>query len=277
MTFGELKSSVIRLGFERELEDDDVLLPTLSRALYAMYADLGVTSTVKLPWPRRKMRLLASVIDHKPGAVETFTLDGMACSFTLSGEGSYTLSSGATERTYRFDSYMQPIRLFTAPGSVLTFKGDYAFSVFDLSVIESVRNNIVADIPLFAERNELNLGRKFPDFISLERAPTSASGEIIKGAYAEGSTLRMPDDFSGQVLITYRRSPAVPAGEVSEVLDIPTGAEELVPLITASYIWLDDDPEKAQYYMSLYLDGLRSYKRISHSGTCAPYITNGWA
>jgi hypothetical protein len=42
-------------------------------------------------------------------------------------------------------------------------------------------------------------------------------------------------------------------------------------------MWLDDDVQKAQYYMSLYRDLVANVKRYSTNKIDAKYSVNGWA
>ena len=63
----------------------------------------------------------------------------------------------------------------------------------------------------------------------------------------------------------------------SEV-DIPREIEHLVPLLTAAYVWLDDDEEKASYYMAIYRENLASLKLYSTSCKNNSYVDlTGWA
>ena len=66
--------------------------------------------------------------------------------------------------------------------------------------------------------------------------------------------------------------------ELDGELDIDPECEHLLALLSASYIWLDDDAEKAQYYMSLYREGMASLKLYSTRCVNAEYEdVTGWA
>jgi hypothetical protein len=51
----------------------------------------------------------------------------------------------------------------------------------------------------------------------------------------------------------------------------------MLPLLTAAFMWLDDDAGKAQYYMSLYRDLVANTKRYSSNKIDTVYRVNGWA
>ena len=58
---------------------------------------------------------------------------------------------------------------------------------------------------------------------------------------------------------------------------MPEETRELLPLLVASYLWLDDDPEKAEYYRALYADGINILRRNVFRRLDNVYKTNGWA
>ena len=65
---------------------------------------------------------------------------------------------------------------------------------------------------------------------------------------------------------------------IVSALDIPSELEHLVALVTASYVWLDDDPEKAQYYMSLYREGMSALKIYTRRAVDTAFTdATGWA
>jgi hypothetical protein len=51
----------------------------------------------------------------------------------------------------------------------------------------------------------------------------------------------------------------------------------LLPLLIASYIWLDDEPEKAQYYLNLYTERSFAISNATRANSTLPFISvNGW-
>jgi hypothetical protein len=89
---------------------------------------------------------------------------------------------------------------------------------------------------------------------------------------------RIPSDFSGKITLTYKRGAKNVTGIADEKILVPEGCGHLVALLAASYIWLDDDSEKAEYYMSLYREGMSAVKYYNRLQIGANYLsTNGWA
>ena len=59
--------------------------------------------------------------------------------------------------------------------------------------------------------------------------------------------------FFGTVTLRYKPYPKkISKNESDSPIDIPRELESLLPLLCASYVWLDDNPERSQYYLELY-------------------------
>jgi hypothetical protein len=90
--------------------------------------------------------------------------------------------------------------------------------------------------------------------------------------------VRAPFDFRGELYLAYYRSPSpINGNNPDELIDVSDECAPMLPLLTASFMWLDDDAAKAQYYMSLYRDMIANVKRYSISKVDAQYSVNGWA
>ena len=89
----------------------------------------------------------------------------------------------------------------------------------------------------------------------------------------------LPYGYIGEAVIRYRRSaPEVSINAPDRELDIPGELETLVPLLAAAYVWLDDDADKAQYYMSLYREGMSAVKLYTRGGVNTEFCdATGWA
>lgn len=278
MTHNQLKNAVIRLGFETGLDDDGALAPALSRAMYTVYLDRPVRRTVRISVPKSNATLIISEFTHTPGEDERFILSGCAYSFRVSGKGRYTLRKGAVEFTEEFDSDMTEIKGMNSPKDEITFSGEYAYAVYSLASHSALNGPDKSDIPIYGESHKIDLVSRYGDFLAPDSEPRDSRGAPIEGSAIKDGVLSLPYDFSGELTLTYRRCPVVPSGDdKDEKIDIPSETEELLPLLVASYLWLDDDPEKAQYYLSLYKDGISTLRRFSPMHMDHAYVTNGWA
>lgn len=280
MTYAKLKYATARLGFENDIEDDGVLLAALSRAIHTLYIDRPTEVVTRVVKPRYDGTLLFSSMTHKPGKTEEFRLDGRAFSMILSGSGRFTIISDVDgdEDSESFSGANTEIRRIIQHPATIRFEGDLAYDVISLTVYPSYRSGKGADVPLYDERCELSLSDAIPDFLALAAPVCDGYGNEIPGVRTRADRLILPDGYHGELLITYCRAPTMPSGaDPDEELDIPRDSEELIPLLTASFVWLEDEPEIAQYYRALYSDGIASLRRNMPGTGSSEYVTNGWA
>ena len=199
-------------------------------------------------------------------------------SFTVSGKGSYVYSVADIVREHSFDSELSEVRSFIGDGVTVSFIGDYGYTVYNLAVCDELTSERPEDIPLWDERLTTDLKRALGDYLGPYKQPESISGTPIAGAYVIDGVMHVPENHYGPIVLTYRRAPIMPSGyEDDEPIDVPLECAELLPLLLASYIWLDDDPDKSDLYRALYRDGMGTLMRFMPKETGAPYLTNGWA
>lgn len=131
----------------------------------------------------------------------------------------------------------------------------------------------------------IDLAEEAEDFLSLPASPLSA------GAEGEAHTLfREGRDFTVRgsritflhripmpVTVHYVRA-ARPLSEdtLDEPLDVHPMAESLLPLLTASYLWLDDRGELATHYLAMYRTEAEELRRLLYSHGSVTVKTNGW-
>lgn len=280
MKYQELISTVARLGFETEIEDDVAFRGAVSRGLYTIFNDrptLKHRTIIKRDYGNIP---LCGLFTHDPRHPEVFALpdDGTAFSFKIYGDGYYTMSDGEVVTDVEISGEGDAVKAFYKKGARITFGGDTSYTVTSLSAFKNSFSNSISDIPVAADAGVIIISERIPDFLAPEDPPKDNRGGIIAGAEIEGDRLILPDDFVGEVHLTYRRKPAIPVGvSLNEDIDIPAECTELLPLIVASYIWLDDEPERAQYYLSLYKDGINGIRRFASRQVSPSYETNGWA
>lgn len=278
MTFGKLKDAVARLGFEREIEDDGALMPALYRALRTIFTDRPCEASKRLIKPAFSGKLVIPRLEHAGGKTEKYPLFGKALSMLLSGRGAFTIRSAAGTERKEFDSPYFPVRTRIGADAVIEFSGDYDFSVISLTCFETLRSASIGELPLYGERNDLSLGALIPDLLTISEPLTDSCGRVIPDVKQIGESVTLPDGYSGEVVVRYHRAPLLPSGAYpDEPIDVPTECAELLPLLVASYIWLEDSPDTAQYYLSLYRDGMDTLRRRMPRRGAIKYETNGWA
>lgn len=136
----------------------------------------------------------------------------------------------------------------------ITASGDYRLLV--LAVYDAAFGEMPPDP---TAPRDYDLSVLFPSFGGLAEPPRARDGRTLcegsEGDYTldEGRILRLSPHARGEVLLTYRRRLSLPdSGE------LPVTEEEaaLLPLFCAAYVYLEDDPEKASFYLARFHEGL---------------------
>ena len=160
---------------------------------------------------------------------------------------------------------------YTFTGEVfIKFTGDYAYLVRNIALYDRIYSNNVEDIPPFRSHIPYNINDYTDDFDHFDASPFEASdGKYLSGDYAiEGSdTILLPISKSGTYTIcyihkvkTYDRYQRI---SDTEKIDLDEDLATLAPILVASYVWLDDEAEKSQYYLNLYMQRAAQIQRES--------------
>ena len=278
MTIKTLFEDVCALGFEDATDMTDAFIYSAKRA----------QRTIALEWGREaRARILASGIDTvstvkllKKAPSDTVSYNSGAAnafSFKVSGKGSYKIIDSSGEEKYSFDSVMALHRGFMSRGGLLVFlSGRYVVS--DIAFFNLPADSKTEDIPVYYDECEYDLPDYVKDFLAATSAPTDHNGERIEGAKILGDVLSLPSSYIGEVNVYYKRLPKEISPYSNEDIDVPKVAEHLLPLLTAAYFWLEDSPEKSQYYMQLYRDETSRTRRYLPSTVGGEYRdVTGWA
>ena len=275
MTLKELMDEVAALGFEEEIEANAALFGAAKRALMRIYTERAVYSVIQIIPNAAKPTLYQKKITHAPGELLVFSLGESTYSFRVSGCGSFCVG----DKAYDFNGNSLVFRGFANEGDELTFRGDFLYTVYDLSVYHGVFAASSRDVRLKGEELSFDLSLMTDDFLAFGELPTDGRGRAVRGARFLGSRLYLPEDCEGVVNLSYRRRPKVPTlDSVDEELDLPAECETLLPLLTASYLWLDDDREKAEFYLDAYREQMSILRRYVSPVAGRGYdVMNGWA
>lgn len=276
MTYNDLCEEVRELGFEASIDSPRRMLSAAKRALREIYSVRPVFSSEIIHQRMPRPTYLMSKIFFRGGVALTIPYSSSrAFSFRSTGEGSVTIKESGKESAISFSGLHSVTRAFLHGDGELVFKGDYSYTVLGLAFYAEITSGSTDDIPLADIPREYDMSKLVEGFISLAAPPTDAGGNIIKDAVLCGDRLAVPYGYSGDVCLICKRG-----SELSETgeIDIPAECEPLLALLTASYYWLDDDPEKAQYYRSLYHDGMTALRYNNRGRLDTGVATgNGWA
>lgn len=278
MTFNELKKDVAMLGFESSVEDEECFVASLNRALDLLYIDRPVSNSLLISFSSPKISLKKEFIEHRSGETITLPLSGRCLSFRSSGNGECVVEDRTGASLILLNGKNQLTRTRLMSDGTLTFQGDYYYTISNLVVYEDLFSGKDVDIPEYSPRREISPLDYCDDFRAFAGLPTDSQGTPINEAVLRDGRITLPYDFTGDIYLTYYRLPRKASSDnPNERIDVSKECAALLPLLTASFLWLDDDPSKAQYYMSLYRDGIANIKRFSTIHINTEYRTNGWA
>ena len=204
---------------------------------------------------------------------------GAAYAFATSGVGSFTVRTGDKTREFNFNSQLSE---FSGPldgdGEII-FSGKYMFVIYDLSVYDLILSDDMSKIKRYTGIATYDLCKLANDYLFAVAVPKDENGRNISGAAIHRSTLSVPSSYRGRIRIKYRKAiPDIRIEEPDEPIALPEEYNSLIPLLTASYAWLDDDADKAQYYMALYREGMAALKLYTNKEINASYNdVVGWA
>lgn len=278
MTLNELKNDVATLGFENYVENEECFIASVNRALNLLYVDRPVSKTMIISFSAPKISFKKNFTEHRSGENITFPVNGHAISFRSNGEGECIITDKTGSSLIYLSKKNQLTKSILHSAGSVTFKGDYYYTVSNLAVFDDMISRGAADIPEYTPRREIEPSDYSDDFRAFCGLPCDADGNPIHEAILRDGRISMPFEFTGDLYLTYYRLPKkVTAEDANTKIDVSDECAALLPLLTASFMWLDDDAAKAQYYMSLYRDAIANIKRFSTIRINTEYQTNGWA
>ena len=280
MTLNQLLNEAYALGFEENGTPDDVFIFAANRALRLMALELmpPKAKTVTVPLPDILCRIKSYT--HSPkDSFEIPLKDAKAYSFRASGRGEYAVLDNKGGHLKTFSGLHSENKGLIEGDGKIVFMGDSAYTVSDFSVFGSLDSGGIASVSVITDTRDLKITDLADDFLCAVSAPTDKDGLPILSVSVMGEVLRVPYDFTGEVTIYYKPMPKkLGIDDLSYTIDIPRIFEPLLPILTAAYLWLDDDEEKAGYYMNLYKEEVSRIKRSVGKSYNMPYIdTTGWA
>lgn len=277
MTYNELKERVAHLGFERTVDEDALLYSAAERALATIFIDRGEKGRASVYISRPEGYRVYGRLRHSGGKQEEVDVTGDAFSFRPYGAGRCVVISQEIRTRVEFSGTEEVVKGHIPAGrATLRFEGESDFAVTSLASFEGSFDLSLSGVPLYSPRRTVDLREHIGDLRTLADGPRFSDGRIAVGVAPMGTRIELPFDFEGELVIDYYRLPRVISRTEGEI-DLPVDCAHLLPLITAAYVWLDDDAEKSQYYMALYQSGMGAVLRAERLDSKIGYSTNGWA
>ena len=168
----------------------------------------------------------------------------------------------------------------------LRFTGEYLYSIKNVALYQYLYSVEVADIPAYAAYTRYDVKKLVSDFMALCCPPIKEEEEntLLNQEYEQegDSIILLPYDRRGVYKVLYEHRPTAientgATTEDTQELDLDEELCSLMPLLVAAYVWIEDEPEKSEYYMGLYRERVQEIV-VSHKNTVPVLIksTNGW-
>ncbi len=308
MTLQDLYGAVSQLGFEDSLGDDSTgrFIYATNRALIEIDALRPRRKSIDINHrvPTNLLFSEPTVIDKVEQL--TFVAHGAkSFYFEVSGTGSYSVVLKKQTKTgnvindteevlYNSVAFSSPIfaekkgfiqvngafldKLNTEEGKYprytgeveLRFEGDYAYTIRNLAMYDTVYSDKVEDIPQYSKGIEYRITNLVTDFEKFDMPLIDFNGRhLVSGFMVGKDSITLPMNNPGIYKINYLhkvelvpKNADVSAASTTIInLDLEDDLAALLPNLIASYVWLDDEPEKAQYYYNLYMQRAEQIKQ----------------
>ena len=298
MTVGELYSQVSQLGFEDALEHDDRFIYAANRALLQVNTLRPATRSLLINHSPIKNMLKSS--SFKPiSRVSELTFEAVgakAYSFEADGNGvlyverydenskAWFILSMITLKSKGFAEYKDFIK---EPGRVrLRFGGEFVYSLRNIAMYEHLYSNKIEDIPSYEAFKRYDMTKYTDDFIGFAEAPIFSDGENLHlnqdYDIESASILLLPYDKEGAYKVIYKRRPKEiqntgSVGTDTSIIDLDEDLCYALPNLIAAYIWAEDEPNLAEYYLNLYRERASEIKATEINASPTIYKScNGW-
>lgn len=278
MRVQELYEQVAGLGFEKSLEDEDWFYQAANRALLQVnYLRPAISSYVINHKPMKNLidgsftpveRSEDLIYEATDAKAYYFQADGIGTLFIERFDNNSkswviidAVELSGTKRFSTYSGFIRDGRKFITGLVRLRFTGDYLYSVKCVAMYQHVYSDDVADIPAYEAYTRYDMTTLVDDFLTLSTPPITEDEEYerLSGDYdvEGGRVILLPYSVTGCFKVLYNRRPRElinngSAQDDESLLDLDEELCSLIPVLIASYIWLEDEPDRAQYYYSQY-------------------------
>lgn len=303
MTVSELYRSTAQLGFETYLEDDERFLLSANRALLQVAQirpearsllinhepipnELGDTFS-----PVRRFDEDLTFVSSKGAKAYYFECDGSGRAVIDHLENGDWKPVNAISFVGTPGAFVAHSGLIEAEGAVkITFDGEFSYCVKNVALYNILLSANEKDIQPYANYVAYDISSLVDDFWSLCSPPidfTNTKAIALNQDYLveNGRTILLPFDNTGLYKILYNHRPtpirSLNAGEsftsIADRIDLDEDLCALLPLLIASFVLAEDEPEMANYYLNIYRE--RKIDMQNAVKNHAPVViksVNGW-
>jgi len=294
MNISDFKRHIASLGAETQLDDvianDNILIDAMNRALLEIARVHPKKNKYNIiHYPLEPVYYTNTLQIHKINDITTNIIGAVSLCFTVKGKGSCKITnmSNSAVHTVNFDnssfttykSYISSLFLgYSSANIYIEFTGDYVYQIKNVTVYDARTGDKVADIVPYEDYIEYDLKTEISDYLCLSGKPILRDGEFVYNTdyLFYGDTIKLPTLDSGLYELEYMIKPTEVTLDTDEI-DIDGNLIDLYALLVASYIYIDDDIQKSNYFTSLYQE---QRALLLRKQTVPPtknrVISNGW-
>lgn len=275
MKLSEIRQAIVDLNDGENIEYDTSFVTAANLALGHISRIVPEERTVMLQATAPSVGVAGKVntaaVYHGRG-VRAITLRAIGNGKLMSGKT--TLAAWQTKGTVRTVS----IRTDEAEDTEIRF-ADIEGSVYDLAMW-TTDFGTEENIPVYGEYTRYDLRAYAHDVDGAIRNPVNArTGRVITGCFIESPYIMIPRSYEGNVAVTYRhRLRRITLEDVKNDIDVDIAPEneDLLPLCMAYYIWLEDEPNKAAFFLARFNEAAALARQEHTRPGSDTVISNGW-
>lgn len=153
----------------------------------------------------------------------------------------------------------------------IEIESEYGYTVRNIAIYDKIYSDLDEDIPPFTEKVPYKVSALVNDFERFDSSPKDITSQkyLHRDYEIEGNdTVLLPLTEQGAYEISYIHrvitfDTYTDVNSEEHLIDLDEDLASLMPSLVAAYVWLDDEPEKAQYYMNLYMQRAMQIQRES--------------
>jgi hypothetical protein len=297
-TWGAVKSECINLGFEKFTayqKNPSIFVEAVNRAMVRIAGHIKpiLGKYVISQYPLQNAIPVKDLMDiqgYRGVPLQFFASGGKSYYFESDGIGTATISNGTETKEIQLDSNrkFKAYRGFMDGDLTITFSGPYAYNIRNVAIYRDVLSDKEDDIPPYSRYIAYDIAELtkedgqvvFMDFANDQPVQSGAYNTVEDYKKYGRSTILLNHFDVGEFTVWYKKYPKLIQGSTPEnyELELDYDAADLIPLFAAYYIWLDDDKEKATYYLNMAIDRAEEIiGGISQPPTVVEYEnTTGW-
>lgn len=298
MRVRDLYSEVAQLGFETNLDEPVRFYQAINRGLLEVCSVRPTVKRLEIPhYPIRCHRVMCGEEVHTDHDLVYCATSPKAYYFEAYGNLSFAVEHKTASgwETVKDEEQVAENGFVAHKGFVkqnneflegevrIRFFGDFRFVVKNVAFYDEIVSYDENDIPAADEYTRYDLNKLTDDFFEFDEVPMMYGYPIDEKSYVvlERSVLMVSNRLHGTVTIEYSHKPTPiefaldPYHDDTDV-DLDDELCTVLPLLLASYLWLDDDSDKSLYYRTLYTERVQQILTKKRMSDPVKTNYNGW-